>query len=106
MGRLFEGKDLQRARIQEEGEGLCVNFCIIICMNILLPYLHKEFSGRPEKGVGWESMGQILSLSHIRIVDWEMQASQTWAALKGFMRPQRTSINRPYCLAAGPLDWV
>lgn len=47
------------------------NFCVIICMNILLPYLHKEFSGRPEKGVGWDSVGQILSLSHVRIVDWE-----------------------------------
>lgn len=42
MGRLFEGKDLQRARIQEEGEGLCENFCVIICMNILLASISAQ----------------------------------------------------------------
>lgn len=41
----------------------------------------------------WDSMAKYCHCLTGR------RASQTWAAFRGFMRPKRTSINRPYCLA-------
>lgn len=47
------------------------NFCVIICMNILLASISAQGIFWEARKGSWDSVGQILSLSHVRIVDWE-----------------------------------